>query len=277
MNYGTTLALVQEKKPHVQCITNFVTVNDCANIILACGGSPAMTMDIREVREGVEGMQALVLNMGAIESVGAMIVAGEHANELGIPVCLDPVACGSTALRRDVSAQLLRHIHFTAIRGNASEIRFLMTGEKSGAGVDVSAADTITDANRAAFAREAAALAARLKTVIIVSGEKDIVTDGQKIFLIANGCATMSRITGSGCMCTSMLGAFTGADRTDPLRAGISNMAVMGIAGDIAEEKRLLKGTGNATFRTDLIDAVFNMTPEMVDARIKVEEMPVRL
>ena len=116
MNYGESLQKVRETNPAVQCITNFVTVNDCANIILAAGGTPAMTMDVREVREGVEGMDALVCNLGAIESVDSMIIAGQHANELGIPVVLDPVAAGNTTLRRYSIRELLEQFRNMGIR-----------------------------------------------------------------------------------------------------------------------------------------------------------------
>lgn len=275
-DFGLSLQKVREVSPFVQCITNIVTVNDCANIILAAGGSPAMTMDIREVREGIEGMDALVCNMGAIDFTDSMLVAGTRANELDKPVVLDPVACGTTALRRDAGKQLLSHIHFSMIRGNASEIRALISGEKGGSGVDVSEADRIDDEilqdqeKTRKFLAPFQDFAAKHGTVIIVSGPSDIVTDGKRTALVQNGCATMSRITGSGCMVTSMAGAFAAANREDPFRGAVSCMAVMGIAGDIAEEKRLEKHTGNATFRTDLIDAVFNLTPKDVNRRIKV-------
>ncbi|MBR6542868.1 MAG: hydroxyethylthiazole kinase, partial [Anaerotignum sp.] len=116
----TALRAVRESSPLVQCITNFVTVNDCANIILAAGGSPTMAMDAREVEEAVRDVSALVCNMGAIESMEAMILAGKEANQLHIPVILDPVAAGGTQLRRDVSKELLKQVQFSVIRGNAS-------------------------------------------------------------------------------------------------------------------------------------------------------------
>ena len=275
MNYGESLQKVRETNPAVQCITNFVTVNDCANIILAAGGTPAMTMDVREVREGVEGMDALVCNLGAIESVDSMIIAGQHANELGIPVVLDPVAAGNTTLRRYSIRELLETVHFTAIRGNASEIRAIASGgleAKTGRGVDVSAEDEITTGNLKNTVEMAKELAMRIRSVIAVSGETDIVTDGVHTVILRNGCATMARITGSGCMVTSLIGGFCGADRENPFRAVVSAMTVMGLAGEIAEMQRLKKGTGNATFRTDLIDAVFNMAPEQVDKGIRCQE-----
>ena len=123
MEFAAALRRVRDTAPLVQCITNFVTVNDCANIILAAGGSPSMADDIREAAESAAGADALVCNLGAIGKVDSMISAGQSANRAGHPVVLDPVAAGGTALRRQESARLLKHVHFAAIRGNASEIR----------------------------------------------------------------------------------------------------------------------------------------------------------
>ena len=271
INYAECLHNVQKKGPLVQCITNFVTVNDCANIILASGGSPSMAHDIREVEEAVCGVQALVCNMGAIEDTESMVLAGRQANRLGIPVVLDPVAAGGTALRRDAAKRLLEEVRFSAIRGNASEIRFLASGQAGGSGVDVSALDAITEENLPEAAAMVKALAESTRSVIAVSGKLDIISDGRQTLVLRNGCATMARITGSGCMLTSLMGAFCGANPDNCFGAACTAMAVMGVAGEIAEAKRLQNGTGNATFRTDLIDAVFNMTEKTLKEAIRDE------
>jgi hydroxyethylthiazole kinase len=125
MKVESVLNAVRQRKPLVQCITNIVTVNDCANIILASGGSPTMASCPLEVEEAARNVQALVCNMGAIDGVEAMILAGKEANRLGKPMILDPVGAGGTQLRRDAVKRLLDEVHFTAIRGNASEIRYL--------------------------------------------------------------------------------------------------------------------------------------------------------
>lgn len=271
MDFGKELRLVRERAPLVQCITNFVTVNDCANIILAAGGSPSMADDVREAAEAVRGSAALVCNLGAIAAVDAMVSAGKEANELGKPVVLDPVAAGNTALRRQESARLLAGVKFAAIRGNASEIRALARGELTGSGVDVSGEDAVSDATLPRTVETARLLAKQTGAVVAVSGPIDVVADGEQTVLLRNGCATMARITGSGCMLTSMLGAFCGADPGHPFEAACAAIAAMGVAGDLAEERRLQNGTGNATFRTDLIDAVFNLTEEQLNGRVRYE------
>ena len=271
MDFGKQLSLVRERAPLVQCITNFVTVNDCANIVLAAGGSPSMADDVREAAEAVRGAAALVCNLGAIAAVDAMVSAGRAANELGRPVVLDPVAAGNTALRRQESARLLAGVRFAAIRGNASEIRALAQGELTGSGVDVSGEDAVSDATLPRTVETARLLAKQTGAVVAVSGPIDVVTDGGQTILLRNGCATMARITGSGCMLTAMLGAFCGADPGHPFEAACAAIAAMGVAGDAAEERRLRNGTGNATFRTDLIDAVFNLTEEQLNGRVRYE------
>lgn len=269
--YINALRAVRYKEPLVQCITNFVTVNDCANIILASGASPSMAKDIREVAEAVRGVQALVCNMGAIEFIDSMILGGKEANVLGKPVILDPVAAGGTSLRRDAAERLLKEVHFTTIRGNASEIRFLAGQKVSGSGVDVSKVDAITEDNLTDMMEVAKSLASKIGSIIAVSGVIDIITDGSQTVVLRNGCATMARVTGSGCMLTSLIGAFCGAMPEDSFSATVAAMAAMGVCGELAEEQRLKRGTGNATFRIDLIDAVFNLTEKQLMEGIRYE------
>ena len=267
----TALRAVRESSPLVQCITNFVTVNDCANIILAAGGSPTMAMDPREVEEAVRGVSALVCNMGAIESMEAMILAGKEANRLHIPVILDPVAAGGTQLRRDVSKELLKQVQFSVIRGNASEIRYLAGQQTTGNGVDVSLMDAVTEENLSAVVEMTANLAKKTGSIIAISGVLDVISDGTQTMVLRNGCATMARITGSGCMLTSMIGAFCGVMKEDCFAATCAAMAVMGVAGEMAEALRQQKGTGNVTFRADLTDCIFSMTEEKLAEMVKME------
>ena len=270
MEFENALAQIWEKKPLVQCITNFVTVNDCANILLASGGSPTMASHPLEAPEAVAGVQALVCNMGAIDKIDSMILAGKAANRLGKPVVLDPVGAGGTQLRREAVKRLLEEVHFTVIRGNASEIRYLAGHKCTGSGVDVSSLDEITEGNLPAAVAMAEDLAEKLHTVIAISGKIDVISDGSRSCVLRNGCPTMARITGSGCMLTALIGAFCGACE-DPFGAACSAMAAMGVSGEIADTKRLRNGTGNATFRNDLIDAVFNLTEEELRQGVRYE------
>ena len=136
---------VKEKEPLVQCITNFVTVNDCANILLSIGATPTMAMDCREVEEAVAKVSALVCNMGAIEHLESMLLAGKEANRLHIPVVLDPVGAGGTTLRQEAASLLIQEVQFAAIRGNASEIKAIAGIHSRGRGVDAAKEDIISE------------------------------------------------------------------------------------------------------------------------------------
>lgn len=183
----------------------------------------------------------------------------------------DPVGAGNTSLRRAESARLLDAVQFAVIRGNASEIRALAQRRAAGSGVDVSDADQITEKTLPRTVASARALAVQTGAVVAVSGPIDVLTDGRETILLHNGCATMSRVTGSGCMLTALMGAFCGAMPGQPFAAACAAAATMGVAGELAEARRLAHGTGNATFRTDLIDAVFNLTPAQLDASVRWE------
>jgi hydroxyethylthiazole kinase len=208
--------------------------------------------------------------MGAIDKMDSMILAGKAANRMGKPVVLDPVGAGGTKLRRDAVKKLLEEVHFTVIRGNASEIRYLAGQQTTGSGVDVCSLDEVTEDNLDAAVAMAEELAENLHTVIAISGKIDVISDGKRSCVLRNGCATMARITGSGCMLTALLGAFCGACE-DAFAAACAAVAAMGISGEIAEAKRLRNGTGNATFRNDLIDAVFNLTEEQMKEGVRYE------
>ena len=262
---------VKEKEPLVQCITNFVTVNDCANILLSIGATPTMAMDCREVEEAVAKVSALVCNMGAIEHLESMLLAGKEANRLHIPVVLDPVGAGGTTLRQEAASLLIQEVQFAAIRGNASEIKAIAGIHSRGRGVDAAKEDIISENSLQKDIEIFEELAKRIHTVVAVSGPIDVITNGEQTMLIRNGCPTMARITGSGCMLNTLMGAFCGANEEQIFEAAALAVAVMGIAGELAEEKRIQNKTGNATFRNALIDAIFNITAEQIKEKINYE------
>ena len=270
-DFAACLQAVREKAPLVQCITNMVTVNDCANVLLAAGASATMAHHPLEVAEAVAGVQALVLNLGAVGDREAMYIAGREANRLGVPVVFDPVAAGFTGLRREIARKLLEEIRFAVIRGNASEILALAEDREGGSGVDVAAADTVTESGLPRAAELAQTLSCRTGAVVVLSGAVDVVTDGRQALFLRNGSPTMARITGSGCMLSALTGAFCGACPDKPFEAAAAAAASIALAGERAEELRLQKGTGNATFRIDLIDSVFNLTEEQLTQGVRYE------
>lgn len=267
--FSQYLTEVQQKKPLVHCITNYVTVNDCANVVLACGASPIMADDIHEVKEITSICNALVINIGTLNerTIQSMIKAGKRANKLGHPVILDPVGAGASTLRTKTVQLLLEKVKFTVIRGNISEIKTVAMGSGTTKGVDADIADKVNEQTLPEVLQFAHRLAKETGAVIIITGKQDLVTDGDRSCLISNGNAMMSRITGSGCMLTCLLGAYLAANPENIFEASAAAVVEMGVAGEQAYQP----GCGTLTFRTALLDAISTMTADALDGGAKVE------
>ena len=270
---------VRKKSPLIHNITNYVTVNDCANITIACGAAPIMADDDGEVAEITTICAGLNINIGTLNSrtIKAMFIAGKTANELKHPVVLDPVGVGVSKLRTDTAKKLLEEVKFTAIRGNISEIKTLAAGvgiADSGSlapkGVDANTSDKVTKENLATAVSFAKDFSARTGAVIAITGAIDIVADSNKAYCIYNGHPDMSSITGTGCQLSSLTAAFVTANPDSPLEATAAAVAAMGYAGEIAHS-RLTPLDGNSTYRNYIIDAIYNMTPEMLAKGAKYE------
>ncbi|MBO6268118.1 MAG: hydroxyethylthiazole kinase, partial [Clostridium sp.] len=193
-------------RPVVQCITNIVTVNDCANALLAVGASPTMAHHPEEMADFAAITDALVLNMGATESIEAMRIAGKAASSLGHPIIIDPVGCAGSPWRRSVCLSLINEAHPTVIRGNVSEIRALLTDKNSGRGVDDRSPESIP------VPELCAALSEKTGAIVIASGATDYISDGKRVLAVHGGSPLMARITGTGCMLSALLGAFLAAE-----------------------------------------------------------------
>jgi len=263
---------VRKKRPLVHNITNAVTVNDVANIILACGGSPIMSDEPAEAEDITSICTGLNINIGTLNqrSIEAMLLAGKRANVLNHPVLLDPVGAGASRLRTETVERLLREIRFTAVKGNISEIKTLMQGFGRTRGVDADLSEMVTGENLCESVNMVKALSARLGCVIAVTGEIDLVGDRERCYVIRNGRAEMERITGTGCQLAGMMTAFLAADHDHPLEAVAAATAVMGIAGEIGL-KNLMPGEGSTAYRNRIIDAVYNMKEEELEGSVRYE------
>lgn len=262
--------------PLTHCITNYVTINDCANAVLAIGGSPAMANEAPEIREFVTLADATVINMGTLldNQIEAMEIAVMATKETDTPLVIDPVAVGVSKLRNDTTTDLINKSDVSIIRGNMSEIKaiaklFNLTDETAMAkGVDVSDSDIITRKNMTANAQLVKNIAQKLNTTVAVSGTIDIVSDGNECYLIDNGKEIMSKITGSGCMLTCIIGSFTAV--ATPLEAAITGSLSMAIAGEKAERKMEKENLGTGSFRTYLIDELYKMNEKTMNKYAKV-------
>ena len=240
-------ALVEKRRPVVQCITNIVTVNDCANALLAIGGSPTMAHHPEEMADFAAVSDALVCNMGATESLDAMMAAG-MASKNGRPVVIDPVGCASSAFRRGKCLELIKAVQPSCIRGNAAEIKALATDHNTGRGVDDLEAET-PDA-----ARSAMDLARKTGAIVAASGETDYIADGIRLYEVKGGTAWMSRVTGTGCMLSSLLGAFLAVENSALSAAACCAMMNTCAEKALAETAGRQGGTG--TFHICLMDAL---------------------
>ncbi len=258
--FSDIFADVRRRHPLVHHITNYVTVNDCANITISAGGSPVMADAPEEVCEmaGVAG--ALVLNIGTLnkDQVESMILAGGMANDRQIPVVLDPVGAGATRFRTRTALRLLDELKISIIKGNAGEIGVLAGEEASVRGVDSCG----MTGDPVAIARKFASTSA---ITVVVSGATDIVTDGKRVHLVMNGHPLMGRISGTGCMAGSIIASFA-AVSDDTVAASAAALATFGVAGEKAGEY----SHGPYSFRTALFDELAALTPEELSSLARV-------
>lgn len=250
---------IQKECPIIHCITNAVTVNDCANILLAAGASPTMAHHPMEVEEITAGTNALVCNLGAIDDYEAMEKAGLVAGKCGHAIVIDPVGISGSTYRREKCKALIEKIHPTCIRGNYSEIKALLENRSTATGVD-SSDKTLDTRSMQKYAKEH-------EIILIASGEKDIITDGTTTYTCNNGAPKMAKITGSGCMSSAMLGAFLGIESS--AKSAAACCAFIGIAGEIASDKTDACGGGTMTFRNNFIDQISLMSDESLQRYLK--------
>ncbi len=263
---------VREKKPLIHNITNYVTVNDCANILLACSASPIMADDIQEVCDITSICQGLNINIGTLNSstIEAMFAAGKRANELKHPIVLDPVGAGASKLRTDTAEKLIDQLDIALLRGNISEIKALALGIDKTHGVDADINDAVTTENLDSSVAFVKGFAKKLGTVIAVTGAIDIVADEKNAYVIYNGNAMMSSITGSGCQLSALSAAFITANDTQILKSSAAAVVSMGLCGEIAY-KRMNDSCGNASYAKYIIDAMYNLKGEDIEKGAKYE------
>lgn len=264
---------IKKVNPVVHNISNIVTANDCANITLACGGAPTMADDPDEVEEITAACNGFVLNMGNTGGYHeeTMLRAGIKNNEVHHPLLLDPVGAGAAKRRNAVLKNLLDNIHFSVIRGNISEIKFI-GGEGVGAkGVDANASDLANEDNIDAIVEYAKKLSALLDSVISISGPIDVVADKDKAYVIRNGHKMMAGITGTGCMLSSVIGVFISANPENILEATAVAVSSYGYAGELAYEKTVEMDGSYNTLRMNLIDYMAKMNDDLFRKGAKIE------
>jgi len=268
------LQVVRDKKPLVHNLTNYVTVNDCANALLAVGAAPVMADDPDDVPDIAALANAVVINIGTLNArtIPSMFAAGKKAASLGRPVILDPVGAGATRLRTETALDLIREIPLAVIRGNVSEIKSLLGESGTTRGVDANDNDLSAD-GWAGTTVAAKVLADRTGAIVAVTGATDILTDGTQTLAVHNGHPLMARITGSGCMLSAITGAFCGVSSSRMLTSVAAALCAMGLAGEQAAERTLRENAGTGSFRTYLIDRLSLMDEATLAGGMKIEQL----
>ncbi|ACZ12198.1 hydroxyethylthiazole kinase [Sulfurospirillum deleyianum] len=254
--------ILEKRVPLVHHITNYVTVNDCANVVLAIGASPIMADEESEMEEMVSLADALVLNIGTANerTIASMLKAGSVANAKNIPVVLDPVGVGATTFRRESTQKLLDAIAFSVIRGNRAEMKTLAGREAKSSGVD--SRDEGDDGIN--ITQD---LAQKLGCVIAMTGKEDIVCHAKECYTLHNGDKALQNVTGTGCMSSALIGGFVGATH-DPLLSAILGISTMAIAGEIAD-----KSKGISSFKMALIDTIGVMNGSLMLEKIEIKQI----
>lgn len=268
--FGKYLKNLKENGALIHNITNYVTVNDVANILLASGGSPIMTDYLPDALEIIEISNGLNLNIGTLNkrTVETMLETGKKANLLDKIIVLDAVGVGATKTRTNIAIELINNIKFDVIKGNISEIKTLAKNTSNTSGVDANINDELEKLeDKIKFIK---LYAQKIKTIIVVTGKIDIITNGKEVYLVENGNSLMSSVTGTGCQLSALITAFMSANKEEKMLSTVGAVITMGVAGEIGYEN-MLDIDGNSTYRNRIIDAIFNMNEEIIDKREKVE------
>ena len=256
------LAAIRERKPLVHSITNFVVMNETANATLCIGALPIMSHAIEEVEEMVGIAGALVLNIGTLtpEWIDAMEIAGKRANQLGIPVILDPVGAGATSLRTTSSKRLLQAVEISIVRGNAAEIATL-----AGIAAEVRGVESMgTSAEPEEIAKQFASVHG---CTVAITGVVDVVSDGCRAARISNGHEMLAKVVGTGCIASVMVAAFAAVNK-DAFVASVGGLTAMGIAGEMAAK---VSGDRPGTFHVELYNALHALSEADVRAGARID------
>jgi len=261
LRLGEALANIRQQKPLVHQITNFVVMNDTANVTLQIGALPVMAHAKEEVVEMVSLAGALVLNPGTLEPdwVEAMVLAGKEAQRLGTPVVLDPVGAGATTYRTESNLRILAAVKPTVVRGNPGEIAALV-----GAGGEVRGVESVGDLEDPLQVARTAAQT--WSTTVAMTGARDWVTDGEQAIAVDNGHQWLTTLTGTGCTSTTMVGAFAAVE-PDAVVAATAALTCLGYAAELAAKQ----ARGPGSFKVDLYDTLYNMTAEQLSAGARIE------
>jgi hydroxyethylthiazole kinase len=252
---------IRAKVPLVQAITNYVTINDCANILLSFGASPAMVEAYDESYDFAQISNGVYINTGTLtkEQEAAAVMAAISAKGNNVSLVVDPVGCGAIKRKVEVIEKIALLGKIDVIKGNGGEIKFL-----AGVNAEVRGVDSVDDGN--GLVEAAKALAKKFKCIVAATGEKDVVTDGKRVAIIYNGVEMLTKVTGAGCMVGALCAAAVGA-YDDKFIATVAAVTAMGIAGEKAYEEAKLPGS----FRVKLMDSIYLIDEKEISEKARIE------
>lgn len=260
------LTKVREQNPLIHNITNIVVTNFTANGLLALGASPFMADAHEEVADVAKMSAAVVLNIGTLNEhvIQSMILAGKSANVHGVPVVLDPVGAGATAYRTEITHKLISEMQITALRGNVAEVAHVAGEQWSIKGVDAGAGE----GDVVALAQKAAR---KLGCIVIITGKEDVITDGEVTFIASNGHPILTKVTGTGCLLSSVVGAFLAVAGQSALEAVAEAISFYGVAAEIAAEATA--GQGPGSFQIEFLNQLALVTPEVFLEKSRLQKL----
>jgi thiamine-phosphate diphosphorylase/hydroxyethylthiazole kinase len=257
---------IKENSPLIHTITNFVIMNDAANITIEIGASPCMAHAVGEVEEFATIADCVVINIGTLSSEwnDAFYLAGRAAEKAGTPVVLDPVASGATNFRLSTCNNLLNAFKVTVLKGNAGEISAI-AGYGGAVSKGVDSTGTVDKPYELV-----SKLAKELNTCVCMTGAIDYISDGKKTISLHNGDKMLEKITGSGCTVSNLVGCFAAIEK-DPVIAAIGGVLSMSIAAELALKQTSIRGP--RTFFAALYDEIYLLTAEKFQryAKINIE------
>jgi hydroxyethylthiazole kinase len=255
---------IKVDKPLIHCLTNHISINDCANVVLAVGAKPIMAEHPAEVSDITASSKALAINLGNINDtrMESMLISGETALKKGIPSIIDIVGVACSPLRLDFSQNFIAKFHPSVIKGNMSEFKALCGAKNNAKGIDVDEKDIITNDNMVENIAMLKSLSLKTGSVVAATGAIDIITDGRHTFLMENGCEMLARITGTGCMLNVLTAAFIASKNI--LGGTVLATALMGICGELSQNAK-----GPGTFKTTFLDFLYSLPDREFKEKIK--------
>mgnify|MGYP003521483665 FL=1 len=274
------LTYIQQEAPLIHCITNPISINDCANILLAIGARPIMAEHPDEVAEITAIAKGLALNLGNITDarMASMKISAGAAKDKGIPFVLDLVGLSCSRLRQKYAKELLQIAVPDIIKGNISELRTLLgLPTTPGMGVEAGQKEMVTKENALEYARIFQKQAREYHTLLLATGPIDLVVSSEEAYIIANGSNALASITGTGCMNNVLAGACLAgvhgisSQATNNTLAAILSCLLLGIAGENIQDIYLNQGPGS--FHYSLMDSISKLTPQTIAQQCNITKL----